>query len=111
MQLNSIELISYDARANEAKFVLDCGLADALALDGETLTITSGEKEVAVFAGYGVTGVEIAGEYVRMTACRKLDEATAAAIEGLDANVLILSENDKALDGQISALVSAFQEV
>ena len=105
MQLNNIDLISYDARANVATFVLSCSLADALALDGQQLTITSGSQEVAVFAGYSVTGVEIAGDYVRMTACRKLDEATEAAINGLDANVANLTAQNNETAAVLATLL------
>lgn len=108
MQLNTIPLSTYNPKANEATFLLSCTLAEALALDGQTLTVTSGERTVAVFAGYAVTAVETAGEYTRMTACRKLDEAMAAAITGLDANCAALAEADTAINDQISALTSAF---
>lgn len=108
MKLNGIELSTYSTRANEATFLLSCTLGAALSLDGETLTVTSGERTVAIFDGYSVCGVEVAGEYVRMTACRKLDEATEAAINGLDANVAALAEADTAINDQINALTSAF---
>lgn len=108
MQLNSIELISYAHQSNEVTFILDCTLGAALSLDGQTLTVTSGERTVAIYDGYAVCGVEVAGDYVRMTACRKLDEATEAAISGLDANVAALAEADTAINDQIIALTSAF---
>lgn len=108
MQLNNIPLSTYSEKANECTFLLDCSLGTALSLDGETLTVTSGERTVAIFAGYEVCGVETQGEYTRMTACRKLDEATAAAIEGLEASDKALAEADTAINDQISALTSAF---
>lgn len=108
MQLNGIELSTYNPKGNEVTFLLACSLGAALSLDGQTLTVTSGERTVAIFAGYSVCGVEVAGEYTRMTAVRKLDEATAVAIEGLEASDKALAEADTAFNDQISALTSAF---
>ena len=84
MQLNSINLISYSESQNEATFVLDCDLATALALDGQTLTITSDDEPYKVFAGYGVMSVGVQGEYTAMRCVRKLDDATAQAIAALE---------------------------
>lgn len=108
MQLNGIELSTYSEKANECTFLLDCSLGAALSLDGQTLTVTSGERTVAIFSGYSVCGVETQGDYTRMTACRKLDEATEAAISGLDATTAALAKADTAINDQISALTSAF---
>lgn len=106
MQLNNIPLSTYNTRANEVTFLLSCTLGAALSLDGETLTVTSGERTVAIFAGYSVCGVEVAGDYVRMTACRKLDEATEAAINGLDANVAALESRTTDSEAAINALLT-----
>lgn len=108
MQLNNIPLSTYNPRANEVTFLLQCSLGAALSLDGQTLTVTSGERTVAIFDGYNVCGVEQAGEHTRMTAVRRLDEATAEAINGLDAATAALAEADTAINDQISALTSAF---
>lgn len=106
MQLNNIPLSTYNPRGNEVTFLLDCTLGAALSLDGQTLTVTSGERTVAIFAGYSVCGVEAAGDYTRMTAVRKLDEATAAAIEGLDANVAALESRTTDSEAAINALLT-----
>lgn len=108
MKLNNIPLSTYNPKANEVTFLLDCTLGAALSLDGQTLTVTNKDKPVAIYAGYSVCGVEAAGEYTRMRACRKLDEATEAAINGLDSNVSALAEADTAINDQINALTSAF---
>lgn len=96
MQLNNIPLSTYNAKGNEVTFLLECSLGAALSLDGQTLTVTNKDKTVAIFAGYSVCGVETAGEYTRMRAVRKLDEATEAAIAGLEATDAELSkQNDE----------------
>lgn len=105
MQLNGIELSTYNAKANEVTFLLACTLGAALSLDGETLTVTSGERTVAIFAGYAVTAVETAGEYTRMTAVRKLDEATAAAIAGLEAADKEINEQNDDTAAVLAALL------
>lgn len=109
MQLNGIELSTYNPRANEVTFLLSCTLGAALSLDGQTLTVTSGERTVAIFDGYQVCGVETAGEYTRMTAVRKLDEATAQAIEGLDANVAALGKQNDETAAVLAALLGGEQ--
>lgn len=105
MKLNGIELSTYNPRANEVTFLLDCSLGAALSLDGQTLTVTSGEKVIAIFSGYAVAGVSIQGEYTRMTAVRKLDEATEAAISGLDAGVKNLTEQNDDTAAVLAALL------
>ena len=105
MQLNGITLSTYNPKANEVTFLLDCSLGAALSLDGQTLTVTSGERTVAIFAGYEVCGVEKQGDYVRMTACRKLDEATAAAIAGLEAADKEINEQNDDTAAVLAALL------
>lgn len=105
MQLNGIELSTYSEKANECTFLLDCSLGAALSLDGQTLTVTSGERTVAIFDGYSVCGVEVAGEYTRMTAVRKLDEATEAAINGLDATCANLGKQNDDTAAVLAALL------
>lgn len=101
MKLNGIGLVGYD---DYPRFVLSCTLAEALALDGQTLAVTQddGETQVAVFAGYSVAGVayDADGNCV-LTARRALDDATQEAIEGLDANVAILQAQAAALGAQV----------
>lgn len=93
MDLNGIGLISYDdTRPNGCVFILEGTLQEALALDGQTLTISANRQTVAAFAGHAVTGVSQQGGYVRMTTARKLDEGTEAAITALEANVKAVRE-------------------
>lgn len=105
MKLNNIPLSTYNPKGNEVTFLLDCTLGAALSLDGQTLTVTSGERTVAIFDGYQVCGVETAGEYTRMTACRKLDEATAQAIEGLEAADAELGKQNDETAAVLAALL------
>lgn len=109
MQLNNIPLSTYSTKANEVTFLLSCTLGAALSLDGETLTVTSGERTVAIFDGYTVCGVEAAGEYTRMTAVRKLDEATEAAINGLDATCANLGKQNDETAAVLAALLGGEQ--
>ncbi|MBQ9785069.1 MAG: hypothetical protein IJW29_06180 [Clostridia bacterium] len=106
MQLNGIELSTYSEKANECTFLLDCSLGAALSLDGQTLTVTSGERPVAIFSGYSVASVSVQGEYTAMRCVRKLDDATAAAIEGLDANVKNLESRTTDSEAAINALLT-----
>ncbi len=96
MDLNGISLISYDdTRPNGCVFILEGTLHEALALDGQTLTVSANKQTVAVFAGHAVTGVTQQGDYVRMTTARKLDESTEAAITALEANVKAVRESNE----------------
>lgn len=82
---------SIEQHENWAVFVCEEGtsLSDMQALDGQTITVTNGEENVAVFAGYSVCGTwswEPDG-LPRMRIVRELSDQTEAAITGLDANV------------------------
>ena len=93
MDLNGISLIRYDdTRPNGCVFILEGTLQEALALDGQTLTIEANKQTVAVFAGHAVTGVAQQGDYVRMTTARKLEASTEAAITAIEANVKAVRE-------------------
>ena len=104
MKLNGIALVGYDDRP---RFVLACTLAEALALDGQTLAVTQddGETQVAVFAGYSVAGVayDADGNCV-LTARRQLDDATEAAIVGLDANVSAVMDRATSLENRAASI-------
>lgn len=109
MDLNGISLISYDDTSpNGCVFILEGTLQEALALDGQTLTISANKQTVAVFAGHAVTGVSQQGGYVRMTTARKLDESTEAAITALEANVKAVREanerNEQAASGHAQSI-------
>lgn len=109
MDLNGISLISYDdTRPNGCVFILEGTLQEALALDGQTLTIGANKQTVAVFAGHAVTGVSQQGDYVRMTTARKLEASTEAAITALEANVKTVREagerNAEEADAQAQAV-------
>lgn len=82
---------SIEQHENWAVFVCEEGtsLSDMQALDGQAITVTNGEEDVAVFAGYSVCGTwswEPDG-LPRMRIVRELSDQTEAAITGLDANV------------------------
>lgn len=116
MELNGISLISYDdTRPNGCVFILEGTLQEALALDGQTLTIEANKQTVAVFAGHAVTGVTQRGDYVRMTTARKLDENTEAAITALKANVKAVREanerNAQTADGHAQSIADLQTQV
>lgn len=90
MQLNGISLISYDDRGNEAYFMLECTLAEALALDGQALTITAGKDVVAAFTGFSVMAVTKTDKYVQLRVMRALSDETAGAIGDLQSRVISL---------------------
>lgn len=116
MELNGISLISYeDTRPIGCVFILEGTLQEALALDGQTLTISANGQTVAVFAGHAVTGVTQQGDYVRMTTARKLDESTEAAITALEANVKAVREvgerNAQTADGHAQSIADLQTQV
>ena len=121
MQLNGISLISYDENGNQPTFVLECDLKTALDLDGQTLTITAGKDEVAVFTGYRVLSVAQVGKYTHLRAMRTLDPDTAGAISdlqsryealkaGVDANTAKLADTDKKVADTTTAATDAKTE-
>lgn len=66
-------------------------VADAAALDGQTLEVRDGEKLIASYAGFEVTGVSIStdGESVRLRAARALEPQTEQAIKALESNMQV----------------------
>ena len=109
MELNGIGLISYDdTRPNGCVFILEGTLQEALALDGQTLTVSANKQTVAVFAGHAVTGVSQQGGYTRMATARKLEASTEAAITALEANVKAVREagerNAQAAEGHAQSI-------
>ena len=110
MKLNGIGLVSYKEKANEVTFTLECGLADALALDGQKLTITSQDSDYKVYAGYNVMSVGIQGEYTQMRAYRKLEPDTAAAINAADANANAAIARADALAAENAELQAQVEE-
>ena len=114
MDLNGISLISYDdTRPNGCVFILEGTLQEALALDGQTLTIEANKQTVAVFAGHAVTGVAQQGDYVRMTTARKLEASTEAAITAIEANVKAVGHAQSIADlqMQVDDQASAIEEL
>ena len=107
MQANGIALNTYQQKGSGLTLVLNCGMEEALTIKCP-ITVTRDEITVAVFDGYEAVVVEKSGGYVKASYMRKLDEATEAAINGLDATTAALAEADTAINDQISALTSAF---
>lgn len=93
MKLNELELDNYQSSDNKVTFVLTGEvLSDAVALDGQTLTVTDSEQQIAVFSGYEVVAVYLELGNTVVGCMRELDESTKEAITGLDSNVKILTE-------------------
>lgn len=112
MKLNNLELDNYQSSDNKVTFVLSGEkLSEAVALDGQTLTVTDGEQQVAVFSGYNVVGVYIEFGNTVVNCMRKLDESTEEAITGLDSNVKILTEKVNSAEKNVTALESTVNDV
>ena len=93
MKLNELELDNYQPDGNKITFVLSGEvLADAVDLDGQTLTISDQDEDIAVFAGYDVVGVYIEAGNTVVTAIRELDDSSKKAIEGIESNIAILAQ-------------------
>lgn len=93
MKLNELELDNYQSSDNKVTFVLKGEvLSEAVALDGQTLTVTDSEQQIAVFSGYEVVAVYLEFGNTVVGCMRELDESTKEAITGLDSNVKILTE-------------------
>lgn len=91
MKLNGLDLVSYGTDKNDrVSFILSgVTMLDALALDGQTLTVTQDDTEYAVFAGYRIMLVEtdeVTG-YINVRAARSLPDTTVEAIQALNGNV------------------------
>lgn len=93
MRLNGLPLDSHSGLDGRAAFLVAATIAEASALDGKDLVVTDEDgTEVARYAGYTVTSVVAEGGRVRVTCARRLDDASKAAIEGLEATAKSLSE-------------------
>lgn len=93
MKLNELELDNYQSGDNRVTFVLKGEvLSEAVALDGQTLTVTDDEQQVAVFSGYQVVAAYLELGNTVVNCMRELDNSTKEAITGLDSNVKILTE-------------------
>ena len=97
MKLNSLDLASYAESANEVTFTFPATVTpeQVMALDGETLTITSNGQDYRTYAGYtlmsaGYTSQDM--DAVQGRFFRALSDQTQAAITALDANVATAQE-------------------
>ena len=111
MKLNGIELISYDHSGANANFVLECSFAEATALDGEELTIKSGNAKVAVFGGYRLTGLTKVKDYVRASFAKALEPNTEQAISALEQNQAIHAKTAADLQEQVDELGAGLMEI
>lgn len=113
MKLNGIECGGYRLPTKDCvEFSLAEGttLAQAAALDGQTLTLTEddGETPVAVFSGYAVTAAYVSEGAVRVRAARALTSADKEAIEAAEENIGIVDgKADAAKDAAEAARVAA----
>lgn len=96
MKLNDVyEVESYKTHGATELSVQLSGttMADALRIDGEDFTLKTDTGEVkAVYKGFQIAGVCLVGELVELTACRKIDERTAEAIQQLETNLAIAQD-------------------
>ena len=97
MKLNNIELTSFAERENEVTFVFPPTVehSQVLALDGQTLTITSNDKPYKTFEGYSCMSAGYADQSmdaVQGRFFRKLNDRTESAIGQLDTNVATVQD-------------------
>ena len=108
MKLNGLDLVSYGTDKNDrVSFILSgVTMLDALALDGQTLTVTQDDTEYAVFAGYRIMLVEtdeVTG-YINVRASRSLPDTTVEAIQALNGNVNDLLGKMAAVDESMETI-------
>lgn len=88
MKLNdTVDLVSYFFEADRACFELACSFPDAAAIDGAKLTVTDNDVTIEELFGYEVSSISATGDCLRVWFDRKLDDATKATIEKLEASV------------------------
>lgn len=95
MKLNDIELVGYSTSGHIVTFTLGCDFSQALALDGEELTVKDGGTDMAVFGGYKLLSLENSGEYTVARFGLKLEPNTEATISALQKNLGIAESSIK----------------
>lgn len=109
--LNGLELVRWyqdgDSKGtdvNRVCFILSCRLKDALALDGQTLTIETDDVETQAFPGYTVFSVSIGeGGYTYLWVSRKANDLTLDAVQTLRDEVATVSAKVDAIAEKVSA--------
>ena len=91
MKLNQLNLISYAIDGDSACFILQTDLATAVALDGQTLKVTTDAgDDVAAMDGHKVVAaVKQDDGYIALHTARALDPQTAESIKALEANLAV----------------------
>lgn len=107
MKLNGLDLSSFAEQANEVAFVFPPTVtpAQVIALDGQTLTITSNDEDYRTYGGYSLMSAGWASQEKDATTgrfFRALSDQTDAAITALDENVA--AAQSAAEDAQGTAL-------
>lgn len=109
MKLNNLELSSFAESNNEVAFVfpptVDC--SQVLALDSQTLTITSNGSPYKTFEGYSCMSVGYTSqsmEHVSGRFFRKLSDQTQAAIDGMEENMSRVDDLCRGLQSQLDVL-------
>lgn len=95
MKLNQLTLISYAIDGDSACFILDTTLATAVALDGQSLKVTTDTgDDVAAMDGHKVVAaVKQDDGYVALHTARELDPQTAESIKALEANLAVAKQD------------------
>ena len=93
MDLNGISCGGYNVVSRPIRFSLyDTDLSDISALDKTTLTLTIDDDHQFTFGGYEIVSIDKQKSSYTVYFDKKLDDATKASIEALEANLVNLTQ-------------------
>lgn len=112
MDLNGINLISYNNYGSTADFVLECSFDEAMSINGDELIVMSDGNKIAVFGGYHLTALEITPKgYTRAAFEMDLDPETEKAIKAIMENQRIHDFKAEDIQAQVDELAAGLMDI